>query len=897
MTAIEITGGAGDDVLTVGPGSIAIVFDGGGGSDAVAGSTAHSTWNVTGAGLGSVAGVSFSNIEHLRGAAGHDDTFVFEAAGSLIGTVEGGDGGYDTVEVAANGSSLTSTITGPQSGTIARGSDVIAYSGMEPLTIHTTSTVTINAPADATIVVTESGTATDKTFSVTFGGGGETHVITNADTVTSLTLNLGTGTNAVTLEALDPAFNGTITITGGSGSDTVTFLERTGGTYTFNGGGGDDTLVGTDDSNVWTVTGANAGNLNGDISFTNVENLVGGASDDGFVLSPGGSVESLDGAGSDPDADVLDVLSYATRTTAIFVTLDTSSATDVGAFMSIDLVRGSLATTDSILGETSGSAFVVAGPNSGDVDGLAYDGVETLTGGPGEDTFEVQAGGAISGGIHGAGGDDTLVGPNDSATWRVTEPNEGLLNATSFEDIELLLGGNANDLFRIEGTGEVASIDGGPTDAGLPSSNTLDYSMLAGPVTVELLTPSGPGVGVFARIDRIVGTSGDDDTLEGPAATLDQVTWTISGVDTGDVEGLAFVGFENLTGDDGSDDAFVFLSGGSISGTIAGGTGGLDGFAVAVADGLRAFQPDDPDESDTDFDFSGKEISYSGMDEYNPLQGTTADQLVIGSIFDGTFTVGDSGVLGQLIVTFAGLRFALTDAGTDSSTFTFDRPTATLTVTSGSGDDTATIANLSPTFAGGVITYSAGVVTAKLSTTADAVSISAGSLATDGSPIVDLVVNGLTRTFGAAGAGVGSVHVYGNGGDDTFAVDDLIAAPIEIFGNDGSDELTGPDADFEWVLTGEDAGTVGGNFIRFDGVENLTGGTGIDRFILSAGSVKGEIDGGGGSGSTGSSRPTRRRRATRTPGKSRAPTGGRSTARRSRRSRSWWAAARTTPSR
>ena len=115
---------------------------------------------------------------------------------------------------------------------------------MEPVTVTGTTDVTIDAPVSATIVIAESGTAGDKTFSIDFNGGGETHVITFADTVTTLTLNLGGGTNSVTLNALDQAFAGALTINGGGGDDTVTFVAKTGsGTYTFNGAGGTDTIV------------------------------------------------------------------------------------------------------------------------------------------------------------------------------------------------------------------------------------------------------------------------------------------------------------------------------------------------------------------------------------------------------------------------------------------------------------------------------------------------------------------------------------------------------------------------------------------------------------------------------------------------------------------------------
>ena len=231
---------------------ILIAFNGGAGSDTIHGPAADSRWTIDGPGTGNVGALSFTGVESLAGAPNNKDTFVFAAAGTLAGTVDGGAGGYDTIEVAGGGASVRSSITGPQSGRIARGGDVITYAGMEPVTITGTTDVSLDAPNDATIVIEETGTASDKTFSVDFNGGGETNVITGADTITSLTINLGTGTNTVTIQALDTAFTGSVTINGGTGDDTVNFVAKSSaGTYTFSGGAGTDTIVATRDANMF----------------------------------------------------------------------------------------------------------------------------------------------------------------------------------------------------------------------------------------------------------------------------------------------------------------------------------------------------------------------------------------------------------------------------------------------------------------------------------------------------------------------------------------------------------------------------------------------------------------------------------------------------------------------
>src|SRR5213076_1293106 len=99
------------------------------------------------------------------------------------------------------------------------------------------------------------------------------------------------------------------------------------------------------------------------------------------------------------------------------------------------------------------------------------------------------------------------------------------LEATSFTSIEKLVGGNANDVFKLETGGSIASVDGGPVDAGSPSSDSLDFSSLAAAVSVNLASSSATGVTSFTGIEELIGTSGTD-TLTGPVATLDQTLWT-----------------------------------------------------------------------------------------------------------------------------------------------------------------------------------------------------------------------------------------------------------------------------------------------------------------------------------------------------------------------------------
>jgi Ca2+-binding RTX toxin-like protein len=257
-------------------------LEGGGEEDTLVGPAADSTWIVDGSNSGNVGGVSFSGMENLEGAADNEDTFVFTADGGLSGLLEGGDGGFDIIDVDMSGAeSVVFGFTGLQSGTIERDGNVITYDGFEPITTPTPiganpTSVTLDysaASAPHTLTI-EQGANADK-IKVTSSGGENLEF---DRPTTSLTVVGSTGRDIITVNALGN-FDGAFTINAQGGNDTVTVNAVTGsGTYTINGGDGDDTL--------------NAG------STTSGVVLNGGSGND--TLTGGGGNDTLNG-GADND--------------------------------------------------------------------------------------------------------------------------------------------------------------------------------------------------------------------------------------------------------------------------------------------------------------------------------------------------------------------------------------------------------------------------------------------------------------------------------------------------------------------------------------------------------------------------------------------------------------------
>jgi hypothetical protein len=139
-SAVMITGSDLDDTLRIdadlaaGVGSLLISFDAGAGDDTLRGPGTDVTWQITAADAGRVAGVEFTGVENLAGAADNRDEFVLGASASLSGLLDGGPRGFDTLVLdGGTFGSVSYAASGPDSGTIDRDGQRLAYRGLEPI--------------------------------------------------------------------------------------------------------------------------------------------------------------------------------------------------------------------------------------------------------------------------------------------------------------------------------------------------------------------------------------------------------------------------------------------------------------------------------------------------------------------------------------------------------------------------------------------------------------------------------------------------------------------------------------------------------------------------------------------------------------------------------------------
>ena len=104
-------------------------------------------------------------------------------------------------------------------------------------------------------------------------------------------------------------------------------------------------------------------------------------------------------------------------------------------------------------------------------------------------------------------GTDTMVGPNVASTWNITGANAGNVGNVTFSGIENLTGGTANDTFNFTSGGSVT----GKINGGGGGDDWLDYAAYTTPVTVNLATNTATGIGGgIANIRNVRGGQGGD---------------------------------------------------------------------------------------------------------------------------------------------------------------------------------------------------------------------------------------------------------------------------------------------------------------------------------------------------------------------------------------------------
>ncbi|MBF8263864.1 MAG: hypothetical protein HW387_1529, partial [Parachlamydiales bacterium] len=634
----------------------------------------------------------------------------------------------------------------------------------------------------------------------------------------SVTFYIGPAAAGVLNLSATVTTSGSFQINGGGFNDNYNIITTSAQTATLSGNGGTNTIAGPSTTNTWTITADNAGTLNTNIAFSNVQILTGNDAGDNFTFNGAFAVSAINGGAGTDSITGPNVVNAWTITADNAGALTPTGASGPTTFSNIGaLIGGSVADTftftgafrlngatginggtgtNSLTGTDVNTAWSITGDNAGTMTPTGASGATTFSNvgalvcGTANDAVTFTGAYRLNGatGVSGNAGTNTITGPDIATAWSITADNGGSLNptgssgATTFSSFSTLTGGTAADSFTFAGAFQISgSINGGTGSNSLTGPNVVNaWSITAD--NAGTLTPTGAsGATTFTNIGALVGGSVADTFTFTGAFRLDGATGIDGGAGANSLTAPNVVNAWSITGDNagsltptGSSGATTFANVGSLIGGNA-----ADSFTFTGAYRLNGA---------TGIDGGAGSNSLTGPNVVNTWSITA----------DNTGTLTPTGASGA--TTFANIAALTGGSAADSFTFTgaFQLNGAT-GITGGTGTDTVTGPNL-------------------------------------------------VNAWSISGANAGSLNPAGASGATTFANIDNLA------GGSTDDTLTGPAGGNTWAINALNGGSLTTSGISFTGMEKIVGGAGNDDFAFTAaGIITGiagiGIEGGGGSNS------------------------------------------------
>ncbi|ASU41308.1 hemolysin D [Herbaspirillum sp. meg3] len=861
----NVIGSAGNDTFVAN--IDANSFDGGsGGQDTVsyANSAVGVSVNfVSGRGVGGDAeGDTYNRIQNVIGSA-YDDVFI---AGSDSQSFDGGSGGSDTVNYGASNAGVTvNMVTMKGTGGYAQNN---SYAHIQ--------------------------NATGSSYSDTFiSGAGASHFdggLAGSDTVSYALSNAG-----VTVSLYDGTASG-----GYAQGDTLAHIQNVIGSNfddtfvassevnNFEGGGGVNTVsyfyaTGSVTIDLTNTIGTGTGGslyANGD-SFSNIQNLIGGASDDTFIASS--AANKLDGGVS--TAGSHNRVSYAASDAGVTVDLNYTNGTGTsGGYAQGD----QLINVQDLTGSNFNDTFVANAANNnfdggggsnrvsyatstaavtvdlvdgtgagGYAAGDTYVNIQNVTGSALSDTFIASA--ATNAFDGGSGGSDTVSYARASDGVGVTvnlvtgNGSNGFAANDTYTNIQNIIGSSYNDIF-------VASNDVNRFDGG-GGSDTVSYASSGAAVTVDLVGGTGTGGSAqgdtYINIQNVIGSSADDLFIASTAAnafeggistatshnrvsyvnsTVAETVNLFTGAGTGGLgsyaNGDTYSNIQDVTGGSGDDTFFASAAANKFDGGTSTATSHnrVNYANSTVAETVNLFLGTG----------SGGAGSLANGDTYTNIQdvtGGSADDLFIASAAANKFDGGISTATSHNRVSYTNSTVSETvdlflgaGSGGAGSLANGDTYVNIQDATGGTADDIFIANTAANAFDGG-----SGTVHNRVS-----------YVNSTAAETVDLFLGTGSGTFAAGDTYVNIQDVTGGSGDDTF-VASLAANSFD--GGTGSlhnrvSYANSTASETVNLFTGVGTGTLAQGD-TYTNIQDVTGGTADDLFIANAAANK--FDGGTGS--------------------------------------------------
>jgi filamentous hemagglutinin family protein len=369
----------------------------------------------------------------------------------------------------------------------------------------------------------------------------------------------------------------------------------------------------SEDTTLTTLTGNMSLNtVNGNAKRLN---LIGGVDNNNFIFLgdvTGASGFSLNGGGG------INSIDFSALATNRVVSLTSSTGNGFSGvanlsgmtFTDIADIKANASQSNSLTGvNTTPSTWIIYGNNTGNYNnssaGLTFANFQTITagsmgdsfsinapmsgainGGSGNDIFYLGLNGFAAGGIHGAAGDNTLVGANNS-NFAITGSNVGNVDngiQNNFTGIQNITGsGSSNQFTFADGATISGNLNGSGTD-------TLNISAYTSPVSVSISGASTLVGGVVSGVTQFIGTDSTSATHYSTiiGSTGSSNVWSISGLNNTTLGGRTFTGFANISGASSGNNQFNFAPGSSVY-SVKGSNSGVNvlnynnyGSAVAV---------------------------------------------------------------------------------------------------------------------------------------------------------------------------------------------------------------------------------------------------------------------------------------------------------------------------
>ncbi|MCP4322013.1 MAG: hypothetical protein GY787_09220, partial [Alteromonadales bacterium] len=438
---------------------------------------------------------SFKQIQNITGGS-NSDIFIFGTSGSIVGTLDGGNG--------------TNTLVAKNKA----------------------NEWDINEANEGALYLDN------------LGAGFENAYVTEFSNIQNLT---GNADNDLFVFGANGAVSGTVD-GGDNGSVSTNKLIAHGVASEWDISGENAGTLHLDDAG---ADGFEGGKVAG---FTQVQNITGGSAGDIFVFGTNGKTTGqLDGGTGGTNTLQRTNTSIAND----WILASSNGGTLNGAiFSNINEIIGSSTVADTLTGQDAGSTWIVTDKYSGEITGsIEFSEIENLVGGTGNDTFDFSdnSNNAEMLSINGVAGDNTLIGRNEKNLWDISNSNSGVLTQDvssgdtyvhDFSFIHNLTGSNSHkDIFTLSQGGSISgTIDGKGGDDVLERTN----SSVGNEWSLTSAYHGELNGGLFANIELLIGSEHVADTLTG----FNEITeWDITGKDTGKITNvIEFEEFDKLVG-------------------------------------------------------------------------------------------------------------------------------------------------------------------------------------------------------------------------------------------------------------------------------------------------------------------------------------------------------------